>query len=302
MRDTFIRVLLEIARENPRVILMTGDLGFKVLDEFRAECPQQFYNVGVAEQNLTGVAAGLALSGHTVLTYSIGNFPTLRCLEQVRNDVCYHNADVKIVTVGGGMAYGSLGFSHFAIEDLAILRALPGMTVVAPGDPVEVEKLLPQIINKRGPVYLRLGRAGEQPVHDAAVEVILGKPTQARAGNDVLLLTTGGMLPVALEAAEMLKSEEIDAAVWSVHTLKPLDHEVICDLASRFSAIITCEEHTILGGLGGAVAEVLQEAGVSKVFRRFGLAAFPTGVGSQDHMRTANRLDAGTLRELVRSL
>ena len=144
MRDTFIRVLLEIARENPRVILMTGDLGFKVLDEFRAECPRQFYNVGVAEQNLTGVAAGLALSGHVVFTYSIGNFPTLRCLEQVRNDVCYHNADVKIVTVGGGMAYGSLGFSHFATEDLAILRALPGMTVVAPGDPVEVENSCPK--------------------------------------------------------------------------------------------------------------------------------------------------------------
>ena len=148
MRDTFLRVLLDIARENPRVILMTGDLGFKVLDEFRAECPRQFYNVGVAEQNLTGVAAGLALTGHVVFTYSIGNFPTLRCLEQVRNDVCYHNADVKIVTVGGGMAYGSLGFSHFATEDLAILRALPGMTVVAPGDPTEVEKLVPQIADQ----------------------------------------------------------------------------------------------------------------------------------------------------------
>jgi len=301
MRNTFLRVLLEIARENPRVIMLTGDVGFKVLDEFRAECPQQFYNVGVAEQNLTGVAAGLALSGHVVLTYSIGNFPTLRCLEQVRNDVCYHNADVKIVTVGGGMAYGSLGFSHLATEDLAILRALPGMTVVAPGDPVEVEKLLPQIIEQPGPVYFRLGRAGEKRIHDPTTEVILGQPTQARAGSDVLLLTTGGMLAVALEAAEMLESEEIDTAVWSVHTLKPLDSHVICDLASRFEAIITCEEHTILGGLGGAVAEVLQEARVSKIFRRFGLPSFPMGIGSQDHMRMANHLDAGTLRELVRS-
>ena len=303
MRDTFIRMLLEIARENPRVILMTGDLGFKVLDEFRAECPRQFYNVGVAEQNLTGVAAGLALSGHVVFTYSIGNFPTLRCLEQVRNDVCYHNADVKIVTVGGGMAYGSLGFSHFATEDLAILRALPGMTVVAPGDPVEVEKLVPQIFDKPGPVYLRLGRAGEKRIHDPTTEVILGKPTEARAGKDVLLLTTGGMLPVALEAAEMLEEDRIDAAVVSVHTLKPLDGETICNLASRFAAVITCEEHTVLGGLGGAVAEVLLEAGVVTRFRRFGLpATFPIGVGSQDHMRTVNQLDADSLRALVQSV
>ena len=303
MRDTFIRVLLEIARENPRVILMTGDLGFKVLDEFRAECPRQFYNVGVAEQNLTGVAAGLALTGHFVLTYSIGSFPTLRCLEQVRNDVCYHNADVKIVTVGGGMAYGSLGFSHFATEDLAILRALPGMTVVAPGDPVEVEKLLPQIIDQPGPVYFRLGRVGEKRIHDPKTEVSLGQPTQVRAGSDILLLTTGGMLPVALEAAEMLVHHDIDAAVVSVHTLKPLDGDTICNLASGFSAVITCEEHTILGGLGGAVAEVLLEAGIATRFRRFGLApTFPVGVGSQDHLRSANSIDALALNSLALSL
>lgn len=303
MRDTFLRVLLDIARENPRVILMTGDLGFKVLDEFRAECPRQFYNVGVAEQNLTGVAAGLALSGHVVFTYSIGNFPTLRCLEQVRNDVCYHNADVKIVTIGGGMAYGSLGFSHFATEDLAILRALPGMTVVAPGDPTEVEQLVPQIADQPGPVYLRLGRAGEQPVHDSETQIILGQLAQARAGSDVLLLTTGGMLPVALEAADLLREDRIDAAVTSVHTLKPLDAEAICELAARFSLVICCEEHTVVGGLGGAVAEVLLEAGVTPVYRRFGLRSeFPSGVGSQEYLRAANGLDAIALSDLVRSL
>src|SRR5256885_1033596 len=154
---------MEAACANPRVVLLTGDLGFAVLDEFRANCPRQFYNVGVAEQNLAGVAAGLALSGHIVFTYSIGNFPTLRCLEQVRNDICYHQADVKIVTVGGGLAYGSLGMSHFATEDLAILRALPELTVVAPGDPTEVEQLVPQIVARPGPVYLRLGPGGRPP-------------------------------------------------------------------------------------------------------------------------------------------
>ena len=162
---------------------------------------------------------------------------------------------------------------------------------------------MPQMFDKPGPVYLRLGRAGEKRIHDPTTEVILGKPTEARAGKDVLLLTTGGMLPVALEAAEMLEEDRIDAAVVSVHTLKPLDGETICNLASRFAAVITCEEHTVLGGLGGAVAEVLLEAGVVTRFRRFGLpATFPIGVGSQDHMRTVNQLDADSLRALFQSV
>ena len=303
MRTAFIRSVMDLASRDPRIVLLTGDLGFAVLDEFRAKHPTQFYNVGVAEQNLAGVAAGLALAGHTVFTYSIGNFPTLRCLEQVRNDICYHNADVKIVTVGGGLAYGSLGVSHFATEDLAILRALPNMTVVAPGDPVEVAQLVPQIVQRKGPVYLRLGRAGEKAMHAPGVEVKLGHLTQARAGSDVLLLTVGGMLPVALEAAELLADEGLDAEVVSVHTLKPLDGEQICALAARFPVVVTCEEHSAIGGLGGAVAEVLLEAGIGPSFRRFALPSdFPRGVGSQEYLRKINALDAPALRGLVLSL
>ena len=303
MRDAFVRSLIAVAEANRHVALMTGDLGFGVLDEYRRRFPDQFYNVGVAEQNLAGVAAGLALSGHIVFTYSIGNFPILRCLEQVRNDICYHEADVKIVTVGGGMAYGALGFSHFATEDLAVLRALPGMTVVAPGDPVEVEHLVPQIVRHRGPVYLRLGRAGEKPQHEPGVDVVLGRPTWARHGSDVLLLTTGGMLPVALQAARELQEDGVLAAVVSVHTLQPLAAAELCEMAAQFPAVVTCEEHTIRGGLGGAVAEVLLEGGVSTAFRRFGLAApFPTGIGSQDYLRGANALDPSSLRVLVLSV
>ena len=303
MRDAFIETLEQLAGENSRLVLMTGDLGFAVFDRFRAQFPRQFYNVGVAEQNLAGVAAGLALSGHTVLTYSIANFPTLRCLEQIRNDICYHGADVKIVSVGGGMAYGALGFSHFATEDLAIMRALPGLTVVAPGDPVEVKKLLPQIVRYPGPVYLRLGRAGEKPCHDPGVTVELGRSTLARRGSDVLLLSIGGMLPVALEAAELLTRDRIEAEVVSVHTLKPLDASEILEMVARFPAVITCEEHTITGGLGGAVAEVIAEAGIATSFRRFGLPPrFPLGVGSQEYLRTVNGLDAPALREIVIAL
>ncbi len=303
MRDAFIRGLLRVAAENPAVVLVTGDLGFGVLNEYRSRFPDRFYNVGVAEQSMTAVAVGLARTGHVVFTYSIGNFPTLRCLEHVRNDICYHGANVKIVAVGGGMAYGALGFSHFAIEDLAILRSLPGMTVVAPGDPVEVEQLVPQIVEHDGPVYLRLGRAGEASLHDEEVEVQLGHPTRARVGTDVLLLTVGGMLPVALEAAEGLTEDGVDAEVVSVHTLKPLDGPAICELASRFPVVVACEEHSIFGGLGGAVAEVLMEAGVSTIFRRFGLQGrFPEGVGSQEYLRRVNKLDPDSLRSLVVSL
>ena len=303
MRTAFTRSLMEVASQDPRVVLLTGDLGFSVLDEFRAKYPDRFYNVGVAEQNLAGVAAGLALAGHVVFTYSIGNFPTLRCLEQLRNDICYHNANVKVVTVGGGLSYGSLGVSHYAIEDLAILRALPNMTVVAPGDPVEVAHLVPQIAERHGPAYLRLGRAGEKVVHTSGALVLLGHPTRARAGSEVLLLTTGGMLPVACEAAELLEKEALDVEVVSVHTLKPLDADRICALAARFPVVVTCEEHSAIGGLGGAVAEVLLEAGIAPTFRRFALSNdFPVGVGSQTYLRAVNALDAPALCRLVLSL
>src|SRR5438093_2241481 len=303
MRGAFRDAICELAAADERIWLLTGDLGYTVLERFYERFPARFVNVGVAEQNMTGVAAGLALSGHIVFTYSIGNFPTLRCLEQVRNDICYHRADVKIVTVGGGLAYGSLGMSHFATEDLAIMRALPEMTVVAPGDPVEVEQLVPQIVARNGPVYLRLGRAGEKPVHDPGADVVLGRLTRARPGSDVLLLTVGGMLPVALEAAALLEGDGLDAEVVSVHTLKPLDATGIGALAARFPVVVTCEEHGALGGLGGAVAEVLLEAGITPTFRRFALPpGFPAGVGSQEYLRTANGIDARALRALVRSL
>lgn len=303
MRTAFIAALEELAAADPSVVLMTGDLGFGVLDDYRERFPDQFYNVGVAEQNLSGIAAGLALTGHTVFTYSIGNFPTLRCLEQVRNDVCYHRAEVKIVTVGGGMAYGSLGPSHFATEDLAILRALPEIAVVAPGDPVEAAKLTPQVAAREGPVYLRLGRRGEPDVHDADAEIVLGRPAEVRPGDDVLLLSAGGMLPVAAEAAERLSREDgLEAAVASVHTLDPLDAGWIADRAAGYPAVVTCEEHVLHGGLGGAVAEVLAEAGIGARLRRIGLdGRFAEGVGSQEHMRRTNGLDARAVAEAARA-
>ena len=303
MRTGFVEGLSELAAENPNILLVTGDLGFGVLADFHERFPDQFLNVGVAEQNLASVAAGLALSGHIVFTYSIGNFPTLRCLEQIRNDICYHQANVNIVSVGGGLAYGALGMSHHATEDIAILRVLPEMMVVAPGDPVETRKLLPQIVAHDAPTYLRLGRAGETPIVSPEATVKLGELTTVRSGSDLLLLTTGGMLPVAVGVADQLGQEGVSVQVASVHTLSPLDEPMILSMVEAVPIVITCEEHSIYGGLGGCVAEVIAESGLNPTFRRLGLPGrFAEGVGSQEYLRAHNEIGHEALLGLARSL
>src|SRR5437667_1620165 len=175
MRSAFFDTLVRLAEDDERITLVVGDLGFGVIEPFARRFPDRFLNAGVAEQNLTGIAAGMALSGKIVFTYSIANFPTLRCLEQIRNDVCYHEANVKIVAVGGGFAYGALGMTHHATEDLAIMRTLPGMVVVAPGDPVEAELATRAVVRDSRPCYLSLGRAGEPTVHPRGVSFQLGR-------------------------------------------------------------------------------------------------------------------------------
>ena len=257
MRTAFIEALFELARKRPDIFLVCGDLGFGVLDEFARTLPGQFLNAGVAEQNMTGVAAGLALSGKTVFTYSIANFPTFRCLEQIRNDVCYHHANVKVVAVGGGFCYGSHGYTHHGIEDLAVMRSLPGMTVVAPGDPVEARLATRAIAEHEGPCYLRLGRAGEPVVHLTTPAFELGKALRLRDGGDVTLIATGGMLKFTVDVADKLRDEGIDPRVLSMPTVKPIDEEAIIDAARVTHGIITLEEHSVTGGLGDAVADVL---------------------------------------------
>ena len=301
MRTAFTETLTELAANDPSVILMSGDLGFGVLNEFREQLGDQFINVGVAEQNLAGIAAGLALSGHKVVTYSIGNFPTLRCLEQLRNDVCYHDADVMVVTVGGGMAYGALGPSHFATEDIGIMRMLPYMKVVAPGDAHEVRQLIPQLVGN-GPAYLRLGRDGEPEIHDQSTVVTLGQPSLVRDGEDLCLLVTGGLLSEVLIAADRLCNKDgINARVVSVHTPSPLTEDGLRSAIGECPMVITCEEHSRHGGLGGIVAEFLAEQNNAPRLRRFGLnGTFPDGIGSQEYLRSVNCLDAAALVELVR--
>lgn len=302
MRTAFIETLTQVARQDPNVWLVCGDLGFGVLDKFAAEFPKRFLNAGVAEQNMMGLAAGLALSGKTVFVYSIANFPTMRCLEQIRNDVCYHQANVKVVAVGGGYTYATHGYTHFGLEDLAVLRALPGITIAAPGDPIEADLITRALAAQPGPAYLRLGKAGEPKIHTAPPQgFALGRAILTRPGTQLTLITTGGMLKLAVDTADTLAKAGLSIRVLSVPTLKPLDSEAILTAARETGAIITMEEHSITGGLGSAVAEVLAESPPPKGvrFKRFGVAdRISHLVGSQAFMQAA----MGDLPALIRQM
>ena len=299
MRDAFVQALTELAAEDPSLILVTGDLGFGVLSDFAARFPDSYLNAGVAEQNMTAVACGMAMAGAHAYTYSIGNFPTLRCLEQLRNDVCHHQADVAVVAVGGGFSYGQLGMSPFATEDLAILRALPEMTVVAPSDPWQAHALTRQLHAAGGPRYLRLDKSSAGVPNGP---VTLGKAREVRSGSDAVIFAIGGILGEALAAAETLATQGVSIRVVDVHTIKPLDAEAICEAAAACGVVLTLEEHTVIGGLGGAVAEACM-TGAVKVdrFVRLGLEdRLPDVVGDQAYLRALHGLDRRGVADALR--
>lgn len=303
MRDEFVRVLTEIARKDRNVVLITGDLGFGVLTQFAKDFPGQFLNAGVAEQNMTGLAVGMSLEGKTVFTYSIGNFPTLRCLEQIRNDACYHNANVKIVAIGGGFSYGSLGISHHATEDLAIMRALPDITVIAPGDVVEAAAATRAVYQTPGTCYLRLGRGGEAKVHQESINFKVGKAIKIFEGEDVALFSTGGILKNAYKAREELASNGLSVSLHSIHTLKPIDINTIKLTAAKVKLIVTIEEHSIIGGLGGAVAEVIAQMSTPRArVKMIGLQdCFSSLVGDQDYLRSYYGMSVDSIVRSVES-
>jgi len=293
MRDRFVQRLCQMADNDPRIMLITGDLGFGVLDDFRRRFPGQFINAGVAEQNMTGIATGLALEGYIVYTYSIANFVFMRCLEQIRNDAAYHDANVNVVSVGGGFSYGALGISHHATEDLAIMRSLPGVTVVSPGDFWEASEATEAVAHTPGVCYLRLDKSAAEVTVGGEQHFQLGKIRQVREGADLTLAATGGILAEALAAADQLAQQGIQARVLSVHTLKPLDLEAIVCAAEETGGIVTLEEHTVDGGLGGAIAENLLETGIMPgFFHRMGLReGFSSTVGSQTFLRARYGID-----------
>ena len=305
MRDTFVKTLVELAKEDKNIELITGDLGFGVLKPFWEQCPDQFTNAGIAEQNMTGVAAGMALTGKNIFTYSIGNFPTLRCLEQIRNDCAYHKANVKIVCIGGGFVYGALGMSHQATEDIAILRSLPDVVVLAPADLVEAEECTKALVKYKGTAYLRLGRGGEKRIHDKIENFKIGKAIRVCDGERVAIFSTGAIFEEVTVAKEILNGWKIHPAIYTFPTVKPIDEETIEKIACSFDLIVTCEEHNIIAGFGSAVAEVMAEMRERKArLLRVGLNdKYSTRVGNQKYLRTQYGIDAKSIaRKIIKAL
>ncbi|MBA7685374.1 Apulose-4-phosphate transketolase subunit B [subsurface metagenome] len=303
MRDAFCKELNKLAAENPELLLLTGDIGFQVFDQFRAQYPDRFYNMGVAEANMIGTAAGLALSGKKPFVYTIIPFLTMRAFEQIRNDVCMQNQPVKIVGVGGGVAYGVLGPTHHSIVDLAILRALPNMTVISPCDPLESQLATRAAFNHSGPVYLRLGKNGEPALHDHEYDFEIGQAVTMREGGEATIIVCGAVTRIALETSELLGQKGIGVRVINMHTLKPIDKETILKAAEETRAIVTVEEHNIIGGLGSAVAEVLAEANLQIPFRRVGINdSFGYGVGSQTYHLNKNGINTPNITKLILEL
>lgn len=293
MRNTFVNALTRLAEKDKNIFLITGDLGYGVLSRFWDKCPGQFINAGISEQNMTSVAAGMALEGKTVFTYSIGNFSTLRCLEQIRNDCAYHDANVKIVSVGGGFAYGPLGMSHHATEDIAIMRALPGVTVLAPGDLAEAEAAAKAACLQKGVVYIRLGKGGEKRIHEKLTGFKIGRAIKLRETGKVCLFSTGGMLDEAVKTADHLEKKGIKTGLYSFPSVKPVDEAVIIRAAQKAKLIVTLEEHNVRGGFGSAVAEVLaQKPGRAKLLV-IGIGDVYSGiVGTQEYLRNKYGLSA----------
>jgi transketolase len=302
MRNTFVNTLCEIAQNDRRICLVTGDLGFGVLTKFWETYPEQFINAGISEQNMTSVAAGMALEGKIVFTYSIANFPTLRCLEQIRNDVAYHSANVKIVSVGAGFAYGGAGMSHYATEDLAIMRALPGITVFSPADPMETVEVIKAAVAIDGPCYIRLGKGGERNLHEPPIAFMPGRALRILDGDKVCLFATGAITSEAKEAAISLNSAGIGTALFSFPTIKPIDSELIKECAARYDLIVTVEEHNVVGGFGSAVAEVISGLPCRAVLNRIGLNdVYPSIVGTQEYLRDYYGMSSKSIEEAVLS-
>ena len=304
MRNAFAEEMTRVATTDKRVVVLSGDIGNKLFDKLKTVDEKRFYNCGIAEANMMGVAAGMAMSGLRPFVYTITPFTTTRCFEQIRVDVCYHHAPVVIVGTGSGLSYSELGPTHHSLEDIAILRTLPGMRVLAPCDASELRQALHEVLKDDSPTYIRIGKKGEADIHTSLPELKLGKVLIIRPGAEVALLCAGNMMADTLKAADLLAAAGVFAEVVSFHTVKPLDTDYLQLAASRFKLLVTVEEHSRIGGFGSAVAEWRMA-----LVRNVSQLAFGTDdvfmheVGSQAYARkkyglTADNIAATTLAAL----
>lgn len=304
MRNSFAAEILALAGEDPRIVLLSGDIGNRLFDSYKERFADRFLNCGVAEANLISMAAGMALSGLRPVAYTIASFITTRCLEQIRLDVRYHETPVVIVGVGAGLSYASLGVSHQSCEDIAFLRTLPGMIVLCPGDPMEVRCALRAALQQERPAYIRIGKKGERTVHRKLPDFHIGRGIVVSEGEDACLLATGNVLPLAVDAAAELRKQGVSAGVVSLHTVKPLDERLLEHAFSRFKLVISIEEHSVVGGLGSAIAEWLADRPphAARLLRIGTPDVFLHEGGGAEHFRqrfglTASAIAGSVLRE-----
>lgn len=305
MRDAFANEITQLAATDNRIVMLSGDIGNRLFDPFKKNAPDRFFNCGVAEANMIGVSAGMAMTGLRPIVYTINSFVTARCYEQIRVDLCYQHLPVVIVGVGGGLGYAGLGGTHHSCEDIASMRVLPGMTVLCPADPMEVRSVIREAVKADGPVYIRLGKKGEANIHKAPPPFKIGQAIPIQSGKQVALLSTGNVLPLVMEGAELLKSKNISAEVISFPCVKPLDQACLKDVFTRFPVVATIEEHSVLGGFSGAVAEWyvdhLAAKGTGKAaLLRFGTRdAFLHEAGEQEYARERLGLSAHGIADAV---
>ncbi len=300
MRNAFVHAVMKLAESDPQLMLVSGDLGYHFFEEFRDRFPEQFLNTGICEQSMAGIAAGLALTGKRVFMYSIGNFPTMRCMEQIRNDICYHSLPVCIVNNGGGMAYGYLGMSHHGTEDLSAMRLLPEMRVAAPADPREVSALTGYFYRHPGPAFLRMNRGGEMLLHQEALSiegpVLLEFPENPQA-PEVFIIGTGEIASLLPGIREGLASAGIAAGISSCPIIKPLPE---LTMKKSVKLLVTLEENNIIGGLGGAAAEQLSASGSHPPLLRLGMPdCYCSVVGKQNFLRESYGLSVSQVVQRI---
>ena len=301
MRNAFIKAMTDILKKNKYVMMLNGDAGYKIFQPISSKFKSQYINCGIAEANMVTVATGLAKSGYIPFTYAIGAHVVYRAFEQIRNDVCYHHLNVKIVSVGAGYSYGSLGYTHHGLEDIAVMRVMPGMKVIAPGDPIETKLATNSIAVNDGPFYLRLGKSGEKILHEVDPDFFIGKAIILQKGHDVTLISTGSILSEVVKASRLLEKDGISATIASMHTLKPIDDNFIQE-SMHSKLIVTVEEHSSIGGLGSAVADIVSQsnsydANLLKINTGIDLSK---EVGSQSWYRKQCGLNASSIYKTIR--
>ncbi len=303
MRKAYVEAITEEALKDKRIFQLVADIGTFTFDKYRETCSDRFLNVGIQEASMVGVAAGLAMNGKIPFIYTIAPFLSGRSFEPIRINICYQELNVKVIGCGSGYRYSTLGGAHHATDDITLMRALPGMTVISPADTMDVKNAVKAAVTHQGPMYIRIGRDGEPKINPDDYNFEIGKGVTVKNGEDFTIIGTGTVLKNILSAYELLKNNGIEAKIINMHTVKPLDKEIIIESAKETNGMITVEEHTIIGGLGSAVSEVLAEEGISIPFKRLGLNDFfCRNYGTPEYLDEICGLTAGDIAKTVKKL